>query len=259
MKKVKEILQGKVGTILLFAMAGVMFASSAIGTTRAALTYYSEDYTMQMEIQDIGVTLVEKSASGTKDISSRDYSGGGGNWNQTEGKLLADMLNESNGKLAIGRKYTEELSVRNTGTIDQYVRVTIMKYWTDENGKKRTDLAPSLIVLNLTGNGWIQDNSASSEERTVLYWPYPLSVGSSTAAFSNSIYIDGAINSKIVKTSQTTNGLTTITTSSPYEGAKFNLEVEVDAVQTHNAADAIKSAWGVNVNVGSNGNLSLAQ
>lgn len=259
MKQIKKILQGKKGTVLLFAMAALMFASSAITGTRAALTYYSENYTMQMEIHDIGVTLVEKSAKGKKDISSRDYAGGGGNWNEKEGKLLGDMLEETNGKLAVGRNYTEELSVKNTGNIEQYVRVSILKYWTDEDGKKQTNLSPSLIVLKMTDSGWLQDKTASSEERTVLYWPYPLGVGESTAAFSKTISIDEDIALKVTEKSETKDGLTTITTESPYDGAKFNLEVEVDAVQTHNAKDAIKSAWGVDVNVSSNGTLSLAK
>ena len=42
-----------------------------------------------------------------------------------------------------------------------------------------------------------------------------------------------------------------------YDGVKFNLEAEVDAVQTHNAADAIKSAGGVDVNVAGDGSISL--
>ena len=37
----------------------------------------------------------------------------------------------------------------------------------------------------------------------------------------------------------------------------FVLEAETDAVQTHNGAAAIKSAWGIDVAVGSGGGLSL--
>lgn len=33
-----------------------------------------------------------------------------------------------------------------------------------------------------------------------------------------------------------------------YDNYKFGISVEVDAVQTHNAADAIKGAWGVDAN-----------
>lgn len=49
----------------------------------------------------------------------------------------------------------------------------------------------------------------------------------------------------------------TITTTYEYDGAQFVLEATVDAVQTHNAKDAIKSAWGVDVNISDDGALSL--
>ena len=42
-----------------------------------------------------------------------------------------------------------------------------------------------------------------------------------------------------------------------YDGYSFQVEAEVDAVQTHNAQDAIKSAWGVDVDVAANGDISL--
>lgn len=259
MEKIRNILAGKKGTLLLFAIAGILFASSAVGSTRAALTYFSDNYTMQIEIYDIGVTLVEKSAQGTKDISSRDYTGSNDKWNQTQGALLSDMLTETNGTLEIGRNYTEELSVKNSGTIDEYVRVRVFKSWTREDGSKATDLAPSLIVLNMTQNGWIIDASASTEERTVLYWPHVLKVGQTTAPLCDSIRIDNAVTTKVAETSTTQSGLTTITTVYNYDGTQFNLEVEVDAVQTHNAVDAIKSAWGVDVAIDASGNLRLVQ
>ncbi|MFR0951708.1 MAG: hypothetical protein ACLSGK_02280 [Lachnospiraceae bacterium] len=42
----------------------------------------------------------------------------------------------------------------------------------------------------------------------------------------------------------------TITYTYKYNGNyTFHIDAEVDAVQTHNAKDAIKSAWGVDVNV----------
>ena len=50
-----------------------------------------------------------------------------------------------------------------------------------------------------------------------------------------------------------------ITTSYAYDGYRFCLEAEVDAVQTHNAEDAVKSAWGVDVNIAQDGTLSLVR
>lgn len=259
MKEIRQIQKGSKGTWFLLAAAVILLMFSAMGSTRAALTYYSENYTAQMQIHDIGVTLVEKSAKGTKNISSRDYAGSDDKWEQTQGALLSDMLEETGGRLLIGRDYTEELSVKNSGNIDAYVRVRIFKNWTKTDGSKETTLAPSLIVLNLTNNGWLIDQKASTEERTVLYWPRILKAGKATAAFSDTIRIDDAVASKVSKTTKTKGGLTTITTTFLYDGVQFNLEAEVDAVQTHNGVDAVKSAWGVDVEIAPDGTLSLAQ
>lgn len=244
---------------VLFIAAGILLAMSTVGSTSAALTYYSENYTAQMEIYDIGVTLVETSAQGTKDISSRDYTGSNDEWKQKEGALLQDMLEESDGKLVLGKNYTEELSVKNSGNIDEYVRVRIYKNWTKKDGSKETTLAPDLIVLNMTRNGWLVDEAASTEERTVLYWPQILKQGETTPEFCDTIKIDTSIASKVTKNTVTEGNRTTVTTTFNYDGVQFNLEAEVDAVQTHNAKDAIKSAWGVDVNIAEDGTLSLVQ
>ena len=42
-------------------------------------------------------------------------------------------------------------------------------------------------------------------------------------------------------------GTTTISNTYKYNGIEFGLKVEADAVQTHNAKDAIRSAWGIEV------------
>lgn len=244
---------------ILFIVAGLLLAMSTLGSTSAAFTYYSDNYTAQMEIYDIGVTLVETSAQGTKDISSRDYTGANDEWKQTGGTLLQDMLKESNGKLVLGKNYTEALSVKNSGNMDEYVRVRIFKSWLKEDDTKETTLAPDLIMLNMTKNGWLVDEAATTEERMVLYWPKILKEGDTTPAFSDTVKIDSSVASKVTKSTVKEGPLTTVTTTFNYDGVRFNLEVEVDAVQTHNAKDAIKSAWGIDVNIAEDGTLSLVR
>ena len=225
-------------TMALLALAVILLAASALGSTRAALTYFSDNYTAQLEVSHIGVTLVENG----KDISSRDYAGSGDAWKESQGELLKDMLGKEE-KVALGKKYDEKLTVRNSGAIDEYVRVSIVKSWTDKDGNKVTSLSPKLIDLGMTGNGWIKDENNSTEERIMLYYPRVLKSGEMAPAFADSIRID--------------DGHTVITTTFNYDGVNFNLEAEVDAVQTHNAKDAIKSAWGIDVNVASDGTISL--
>ena len=73
---------------------------------------------------DIGVTLEENG----KSVSWRNYdtNSSDGSWNESAGALLTQMLPKGE-QLQIGRKYKEELRVKNTGTINQYVRVSIYK------------------------------------------------------------------------------------------------------------------------------------
>lgn len=229
-------------TALLVSAAAVLLVGSAVGSTRAALTYYSENYGAQISVPSIGVSLVE---NGTV-VSSRDYEGN--TWSESEGELLTGLLAEGE-KVTLGQDYTEELSVTNSGTIDTFVRVILTKSWQDESGAKDTSLSPELIDLNLlTGNGWVIDESASTRERTVLYYASALASGESTTPLSDTISIDPAVGTKVTRTESTdAEGNTTITMEYAYDGYTFHLDAEVDAVQTHNAEEAIRSAWGVDV------------
>ena len=77
-------------------------------------------------------------------------------------------------------------------------------------------LSPELIDLNLlTGNGWVIDESASTRERTVLYYASALASGESTSPLSDTISIDPAVGTKVTRTESTdAEGNTTITMES---------------------------------------------
>lgn len=256
MKKKKKVSRSTKITAVLMAASVILLLSSAVGSTRAALVYQSQNYTAEIEISQIGVSLLENGNI----VGSRDYSGSGDVWNgNPEGKLLTGLLPEGE-KFVIGKKYDEVLSVKNTGTIDEYVRVRLYKSWQYADGTKETALSPDLIKVNLPGNGWIEDtNVQDSKERTVLYYPNILQSGEETLAFADSVQIDNKIMTKVKETRTEENGVTTITQEFSYNGVNFYLKAEVDAVQTHNAQDAIKSAWGEDVNIASDGTLSLIQ
>lgn len=234
-------------TYLMVAAACVLLLCSTIGSTRAALTYYSDNYVAEITVSQIGVSLMENGAA----VSSRDYDGD--EWKITtnndntdsngstavSGTLLTNMLGEGE-QLALNKKYAEKLTVQNSGSIDEYVRVRIYRYWM-KDGQKVTSLSPELIDLNFTNTDkWIksQDETAECIE---LFHKGALAAGAETEAFADTIRIDGRLASEA---SVETKG-NTITTTYKYDGVEFHVDVEVDAVQTHNAQDAIKSAWGV--------------
>ena len=251
MKKKKTF---KYGTAALLAAAAVLLATSTVGSTRAALTYYSDNYSAEVTVSSIGVSLLE---NGEK-VSYRDYTHKDDAWSQASGTLLSDMLAEGE-ELTLGKSYEEKISVANSGSIDSYVRVILTKSWQDADGVKDTTLSPDLIDLGIVeGNGWVVDESSSTAERTVLYYTDILEAGEETPALTDTIRIDPSIGTKVIQTVETdADGLKTITYVYEYDGYTFELEAEVDAVQTHNAADAIKSAWGVDVAVAADGSISL--
>ncbi len=251
MKRLKKTFLTK--SFLLFGAAAALLLASTVGSTRAALTYYSENYEMRIEVPSIGVSLVENGSV----AGSRNYVGN--EWKESGGELLQNMLPGENEKLVLGKKYDEVLKVRNSGTIDSYVRVILYKNWTKDGEKADTELSPDLIELNLTGNGWIVDEDASTAERTVLYYTRVLPSGQETSPFSDWIRIAPSIGDKVTETRTTADGWTTVMTEFAYDGYRFNIKVEADAVQTHNAAEAVKSAWGVDVSIGADGSLSLTR
>ncbi len=252
--KIKKFITSPAGTMGAFALAVGLLASSSVGGARAALTYYSETYTSRVQMYDIGVTLLEND----KEISWRNYDSrkDNGSWLEEKGVLLENMVPEGE-KFKIGVWYPEELKVMNSGTINQYVRVSLYKYWLDENGEKVQTLTPDLIDLELqTDNGWMIDEESSTDERTILYYNRVLETGETSPAFAGRLKIDQSVTAKVTQTTEKTVNGSKIITTYDYDGVQFCIEATVDAVQEHNVEDAVWSAWGRKVTV-NDGILSL--
>ena len=245
LSKVKKSTWVTAGT---FAAAGILIATAAIGGSQAALTYFSENYTAQVELFDIGVSLLEESANDTEahTVSYRNYiTGSNGEWSLGSAPLMENLLPSEDDYIVIGQPYKEILSVQNSGTINEYVRVKVYKYWTDADDNKVTVLSPNLIDIQyVTGNGW--EIGSQTEESTVLYYSPLLEAGATSAPFTESVtaYIDDSLTYDVIKTTSDDGKIIRYTYK--YDKYKFHIECEVDAVQEHNAADAMISAWGVN-------------
>lgn len=244
MKNRRRASNNKKVTYVLLALAVVLLLGSAVGSTRAALTYQSQNYEAEIVVSQIGVTLLENG----KEVSRRDYNQD--EWEEEtnvkespkKGALLQDMIPEGE-KLVLNKDYKEELAVTNSGTIDEYVRVRIYRSWKDKDGNKETTLSPDLIHLNLVNTDkWIEREN-NSAECTELYYKGILPSGSTTELFADKIRIDGSIAEAVEVKENKDTGI--ITMVYKYDGVQFFVDVDVDAVQTHNAQDAIMSSWGV--------------
>lgn len=265
MDKKRRIKGLTIGNLCLFAAAAILLLGSSIGSARAALTYFSETYTSRIQTQKIGVTLVENGdfiAWRNFDKKSKDDI-----WDTNpvpvSERLFQKMLGEDE-DFVMGKVYKEELAVHNSGTIDQYVRVNVYRYWVevDENGNetKRQDLSPDLIDLNLVNaDHWLRDEKADTPERFVLYYDSILEAGETTPLFSDTITVDGLTADNVTQDITEKDGYTVITTTYDYNGVEFRMEVEVNSVQTHNAEGAIWSCWGRKVSVSSDKKIHLIE
>ena len=236
-----------VSTVVMFTAALVLLCFSAVAGARAALNIFSDQYDAELKTLSINVALVDEEGT---EISGDDGL-----------TLPCDKDEEGNDKVIVGKTYPMSYFVKNTGgdeAIDEYVRVDVYKYWTDAEGEKDPSLDPKLIKLAFNSGDWIEDTKLGTDERTVLYYTKILAPGETTASsFLKSVTVDSDVSKYATLTESTDEeGYTVITTTYDFNGVSYKVEIQADGVQTHNAKDAIKSAWGGNVTVDDSGNIT---
>lgn len=260
----KKIRRSPVVAGLLFLLAVVLLFAGSVGGTQAALQIYSSDYISAFELDHIGITLYE---NGTP-VSFRNYgdAAASGFTEKQDGDLVLKTL-EDDPSFQIGRKYPFVITCKNTGTIDHYLRVTVYKYWVQvgegeefglkgwfhglsSNTEKLLDVekhSPATIHLGYNGSegyntsAWAKDPDSSTAERDVYYYTGILPVGGETAPLFDTLWVDSSVAKSVI--TETVGSLTTYTYA--YDGYGFVVQAEADAVQTHNAKAAIRSAWGL--------------
>lgn len=220
-------------TILLLSSGGIMGTNAALNIT----TEGTRAYDATIATDRLSVALTEN-----------------GDELDDEATLFADLQKSG---VEPGMPYEETIGVKNNGQADEYIRVVVRKYWTNPEGKKDTDLNPALIQIKETA-GWTKKpgGKTDNEETTIYYYAKPVSTEDGvinlfesvrideSIANEKTIYFDEGEGPKVVEKIPTT-GNGTITYKYKYNGYTFNVEAEAQSVQTHNAAKAIRSVWGV--------------
>lgn len=203
--------------------------------------------------QSIGTSIVENGVV----VANRNY-GSDGKLDETSGILFRNIV-DVNGNLKIGKKYPYEISVKNSGVIDTYVRIILTKSMYNKDGEKATDLSLDVLDLHLlNSDDWIVDETVTTKDRMVMYYKKVLLAGKTTTNLTDYIRIDDSILWKAEEKNITEkNGYATIMMDYTYDGINFAIDIEADAVQTHNAEEAIQSAWGRDVTIDSNGNIEF--
>ena len=221
----------------IFILAVLMLLFSGVQTTRAVLSYQSNYYNAETEMKSIGISLLENGNAVSELLK------GPLKVKNPNGKDVTEAEKE----FRYGVTYAENLAVCNSGSIDEYARVIVKRYWLKDGvtdpAKTGTDasLDPRLIKLHPTGN-WIDGGTSDSGETIVFYYPGILPAGAASSDFIDAFQVDGSLAVKTKTPERDENGRIVITFE--YDGRSFVIAAEAQCVQTHNADLAINSAWG---------------
>ncbi len=224
MKK-RVLLMGTAAALIVAAMAGGSLAASQV----------SGDQAMQAPLNATSLSI---------QMETTDDSLGGGNW--MPGSTVELASGEAEGI------YT----VKNTGNVDSYVRVTLYAYWGDadqvntgftaQDEQGGSQVIQLEITPDMLGEGWLQASGGllaqAVDGKRVFYYSEPLAGGQSTTALLKSIRLPEELDNQ-------------------YQNQSFSLKVKADGVQfiggEYNEinADGILSAWGVKATLGEDGSI----
>lgn len=246
-------------TLALLVAAGLLLSVGTVTGVRAYPNIQSELYRAHFYLNHLQVHLLENGV---------DVCGGKNTLDGTQkitGALATELGYKSDSELGSvkpGKIYKEEIQAQNGQDISQFVRMQVRKYWveTDENGKvvldsngepvKTTALKPSLIHLMTggkeeCGSDWQEvTQERTTESRTYIYKSL-LKGGAATTPLFTQLQIDKSVAVKEDEPIVTNDGDRTIYTYVyKYDGYAFYIEADVQAIQAHNAQDAIESQWG---------------
>ena len=221
-------------TLALGAAAILLFASGGFMGVMAAPSVQSDEIVSSFGMADEAVVLVENGNA----LSGSE---------EQEATLNLDHFDkDSKGNIMVkpGKSYQEELIARNMSTHDQYVRLIIRKYWAGAEGKDPT-LTPDMIGISI-GNGWKKSTAESTDETTMLYYTEKLAAGATSPAAVKGITVSDKVLDAvdINEESEKVGNKTIYTYEYAFDGCAMVIEAELQAVQTHNADEALISVWG---------------
>lgn len=232
--------------LVVLAAGLVLVGASGVGATRAAMTYQTNGQAVDFSTATLSVELQEQQD---------------GEYIKVNGNDTLKFTDITSTDFHIGQQYNEKVRIVNTseGKYDEYVRVIVKKSWVNEDGTKNTTLNPEMIELP-EADGWIEDESEETTESKVYYYKNPIAYGKENAVdFLNTITINNKIMNYVTteaKQSDDPKIKGTITNVYKYNGEAFYVEVRVDAVQAHNAEEALLGAWGVDATVNESGTIT---
>ncbi|SEA65844.1 hypothetical protein SAMN02910384_02021 [Pseudobutyrivibrio sp. ACV-2] len=243
---------------LFILAAGVLLVTgSIVGATKAADSGTPKAQAVTFSTANLSVELQEKQSG--KFVTIQETRNADGSLNPSAlGKLEFTSLEKVNAGEEMpdpSITYDEEVQVKNNGDCQEYIRVVVYKNWINADKSKNDALDISSANLHLVNpSEWIVKES-DSKECTTYYLKKALDAEDTAKLFDTISFDNSILNSVPEVTTEKTDKGTVTRTNIVYEynGKILEVEMRVDAVQTHNAKDAILGAWGVEPTIDANG------
>ena len=143
---------------LMLGVAAILVSLAIVGGSLATMNAVGEEATNLLAAPTLGVNI--------DGITSAETRVGG----HGENIMPGDRLDCSG------------FVVENTAEVPLYARVTVTKYWLDEDDGKNTELDANMIEMTADESGWLQANEVlvgTSGETEVYYLARPLDSGES--------------------------------------------------------------------------------
>lgn len=165
------------------------------------------------------------------------------------GKLGIEIINSSSKKITNsvsfdkilpGAIIDDEISIHNAKDKELYVRITLTRYWVDENGKKVTDANAKFIdPITKNDKNWIiMEDGQANNEIIYFYYKLPIVANEVTSNFIDQVEFDSNISEQ------------------RYGSYSANISLEAEAVQMIGAQDAMLSQWGIEAMIDENGKIT---
>ena len=126
MKKMRSFFRSPMGSLFTFMLAVLLLMTGTIGSVRAAPQIFNREFGYGgVKLDEIGVSLIENGDT-EHPVTYRNYNSESQafDWAPEMGTILSNLIPDGE-KIKLGYKYNEKLSVLNSCSISEYVRVKV--------------------------------------------------------------------------------------------------------------------------------------
>lgn len=143
-------------------------------------------------------------------------------------------------KVVPGERIDYPMKVKNTGDYPLYAKITVKKYWSEDDKKYYNGNSDLIALVNKNADDWIMDDKTDMDNKEVIYFysRKPIEPNKTSSEFISQVAISENVSGKD-------------------RSLNFNVNCTVDAIQNIDVKNAMMAEWGLDVNISDDGILNI--